>query len=128
MIDLQPRLTERDGKPTVVDQEGYELVLRRKSGNSGRQYHLPDPDAVRDGDRDTVCEHGSARTGSQASPLIWRRRIQIEATFDACPNCLDPENESFGPDKNTDRSDVGELLAEMTVDEFDAQTGFGGKS
>ncbi len=40
---------------------------------------------------------------------------------------IEDENESFGPDENIDCSDIGELLAEMTVGEFDAETGLGGK-
>lgn len=94
MLELPPRVVERDGDPVVVDQQGYELVLRTKRISAGENmFHTPDPDAAERGEKEILCRYGRMARSRQDSELLWRRRAAIEATWTLCPSCAsdDPE-------------------------------------
>jgi hypothetical protein len=98
MIELPPEVTTRDGECVVVDQAGYELVLRSKSGRSGhRNYHKPCPDAAEDGEKRIHCKHGRAiYKGKPDAELIWRRRTTIDAVWTPCDKCHGEQPDVIG--------------------------------
>lgn len=116
-----PTVVERDGDEIVVDQAGYELILRTKSGKSNpKTYHEPDVDAARNGEKRIRCVAGRRTAHANDTTLIWRRRVQMRGAWSSCDACNSDDPNTVS-NANAGRANaLADRLDEMNVEEFDA--------
>lgn len=88
MLRLPPRVIDTDDGEKVVDQDGYELVLRTSKGKTGyRTYHYPDPEAAKRGEKEIECVYGERTIARRDIDLLWRRKTAIEGIWTECSHC-----------------------------------------
>lgn len=111
MFDLPPRVEERDGEPVVVDQQGYELVLRIGGRpRSDRTYHKPDPVAAARGRQRILCRYGRVAMKAGDSPLLWRRREALEGVWTCCEHCESDDPDEMGQNPNNEGPQLANQL------------------
>lgn len=126
MIRGEPHVIERDGNRVLVDENGDELVCRKKTGlqaGNSRIYHRVDVDHYIDED---VVRPADLHTSRRNEPIwILRRRKTISSNWDGCSYA-----ECYGDYDPSEDDSSGDYLAaslrNMSVDEFDAAVQRGG--
>lgn len=103
---------DEDGEPMVVDQDGYELVIRRKKNVSQRRFHLPHPETAAAGEQRALCRQArSATNAGIASEWIWRRRSVLEGVWSLCEYCASDDPDNIGAAGGSEGPNLATKLA-----------------
>ena len=123
MIDGEPRVGERDGKPVIVDAAGDVVVCRcgstHPSGN-GRHYHHVDIDRFeRTGTIKPACGDIASHRNVSWKP---RHKADLDGIWDGCSYraCFGKYDPSDPKSKISGYSGLAATLANMSVEEFGA--------